>query len=95
MRPLTIITGVVLGSSFSIAIGLAVVALIFLIIGIDQPRLAGEFEPLLSSLAIFSVMTAISAASFWSVLKNLAWRWPAQAAMWAGLLLTGYYYWPD
>jgi uncharacterized membrane protein len=95
MRPLTIITGIVLGSCFSIALGLAVVVIIFLILGVDQPRLAGEFEPLLASLAIFVVMTAISAASFLSLLKSLFWRWPAQVLMWTGLLLTGFYYWPD
>ena len=95
MRPLTVITGILLGSSLSIAFSLAAVLVIFAILGTDHPRLSHEFGPLLASFSIFSVMTAISAASFYALLVHHPARWLAQAAMWLGLLATGLYYWPN
>jgi uncharacterized membrane protein len=95
MRPLTIITGIVLGSSASITLGLIVVMLIFVLTGLDQPRISDEFEPLASSVAMFAVLTAFSAASFIGEVKAQAWRWYAQAAMWLTVLAIGTYYWPD
>lgn len=94
MQPLTIITGIVLGSAASISLGLAVVMLIFLILGDDYPRLAAEFDSLVGSLGLFLAMTAVSAASFYAQLKRLWWRWPAQALMWADVFFTGWFYWP-
>ena len=94
MRPLTVITGILLGSSLSIAFSLAAVLIIFTVLGDDYPRLNEEFRPLLASFFLFSVMTAISGASFYALLRHLRWRWIAQAAMWAGFALTGWYYWP-
>ena len=94
MRPLTVITGIMLGSSLSIAFSLAAVLIIFAILGDDYPRLEHEFEPLLASFSLFSVMTAISATSFYGLLKHRPWRWYAQIGMWAGFAVTGWYYWP-
>ncbi len=94
MRPLTIVTGIILGSAFSIALGLAVVMLIFLIIGGDYPQVRGEQGQLGRSLAIFVVLTAVCAMSFLSLVKKrqswLAW----QAVLWATVALTGAYFWP-
>ena len=94
MRPLTVITAIILGSCFSIAVSLAAVLLMFLVLGDDYPRLQYEFRGLVVSFAIFVVMTAISAASFYAMLKEHVARHAAQAAMWGGLLVVGYYYWP-
>lgn len=94
MRPLTVITGILLGSCLSIAFSLAAVLLIFLVLADDYPRLAQEYGSLLASFSIFSAMTAISAASFYALLKHHPARWAGQAAMWAGLLGVGLYYWP-
>lgn len=94
MRPLTIITGVVLGSSASITLGLIVVMLIFVLSGLDQPRIADEFDPLAASVAMFAILTAFSGASFIAEVKERAWRWYAQLAMWATLIAIGLYYWP-
>ncbi|MCH9693860.1 MAG: hypothetical protein K0U72_05065 [Gammaproteobacteria bacterium] len=94
MRPLTAVTLIILGSCFAIMVSLTAVIIIVLVLGDEYPRLQREFDPLLQSLAIFVVMTAISAASFYSLLKNnAAWLW-TQGAMWGGLLLTGWFYWP-
>ena len=94
MRPLTVITGILLGSCLSIAFSLAAVLLIFTILGDEYPRLSREFGPLLASLSIFTVMTALSAASFYSLVRDHAYRWYAQGLMWLGFVGVGAYYWP-
>lgn len=94
MRPLTAVTLIILGSCFAITFSLAAVLLVVLILGDEYPRLQNEFEPLLESLLVFVGMTAISAASFYALVKKHPVRFWAQAGMWAGLVATGWYYWP-
>lgn len=94
MRPLTVITGILLGSCTAITVSLGAVLVIFLVLGDEHPRLRAEFPGLIDSLLIFSAMTFISALSFYSLLIRHAWRGLAQAAMWLGLAATGFYYWP-
>ncbi len=59
MRLLTVVTGILLGSSLSIAFSLAAVVVIFVILGDDYPRLGQEYGSLLTSFSIFTAMTAI------------------------------------
>lgn len=92
--PLTVINGILLGSCLSIAFSLAAVVLMFLVVGRGEPQLAHEFPNLVSSLLIFLLMTAISAVSFYLLLRRHRARWPAQALLWVGVLATTYYYWP-
>jgi hypothetical protein len=94
MRPLTVITGILLGSCLAITVSLAAVLVIFVILGDDYPRLQHEFESLVSSVSIFFGMTIISAGSFYTLLINHAARFWAQALMWAGLAATTWYYLP-
>lgn len=94
MRPLTVVTGILLGSSLSIAFSLAAVLIVFLVLGDDYPRLDQEYGPLLTSLSIFTAMTAISAVSFYAMVKHHPARWTAQVAMWLGLAGVVLYYWP-
>lgn len=94
MRPLTVVNLIILGSSFAITFSLAAVLIVVLILGDEYPRLDHEFEPLLDSLMVFLGMTAISAASFWGIVRNRRWKYWAHAAMWLGLFATGWYYWP-
>ena len=94
MRPLSVLTGILLGSCLSIAFSLGAVLIVFTVLGNDHPRLEQEFPPLLASFAIFSLMTAICAASFYTLIKGHRTRWIAQVAMWTALLCTGWYYWP-
>lgn len=88
------VTLIILGSCFAIMVSLTAVIIIVLILGDEYPRLQDEFDPLLQSLAIFVGMTAVSALSFYTVLKNHAARYWSQALMWGGILLTGWFYWP-
>jgi hypothetical protein len=94
MRPLTVITGIVLGSSLSITVSLGAVLFIFLVLGDDHPRLGDEFGALIGSLLIFTAMTLISGLSFYSMLVRHERRRGAQILMWLGVAATGTYYWP-
>lgn len=94
MQPLTVITGILLGTSAAIAAGLTVVLFLFLILADDHPRLAVEFGPLRISTVIFLVMTAVCALSFLGLVRQTRWRWLAQTAMWIGLAATVMYYLP-
>lgn len=92
MRPLTVVTLIILGSCFAIAISLAAVLIVMLVLGDDYPRLQTEYGAALKSFGLFAVMTVISASSFYSLLKNHRARYWAQGALWLGLMLTGWYY---
>jgi hypothetical protein len=94
MRPLTAVTLIILGSCFSISVSLAAVLVVVLVLGDEYPRLQRELDPLLSSFGLFVIMTAVSAASFYSLIRKYRWRYWAQGAMWLGLVVTGAYYWP-
>jgi len=94
MKPLTVVTGIVLGTCLSIAVSLAAVLTMFVILGEEYPRLEHEFRALIISSAIFTAMTAISAVSFyWMLIAHPA-RFAAQAAMWLGIAATGVFFWP-
>ncbi len=94
MRPLTVINGVLLGTSLSIFVSLVLVLIVFLVIGQDHPRIQGEFRPLVSSMLIFFGMTIISAGSFYALAVNHRLRLWSQLLLVAGLAATGFYYWP-
>lgn len=94
MRPLMALTLIILGSCVAISVSLAAVVIVVLVLGDEYPRLQHEFVPLLESLSIFTVMTGLSVLSFYSIVKSRRGRYWAQAAMWCGLMLTGWHYWP-
>ena len=95
MGPLGFLTGVVLGSAASIATVLVMVAVIFLVVSSDHPALLEEYRPLVRAAAWFALLAAVSGAAFYGLQKRTAWRWAAQAAMWAGLALIAWVYWPE
>lgn len=94
MRPLAAVTLIFLGSCVAITVSLLAVVIVVLVLGDEYPRLRHEFGPLLASLAIFTALTAVSALSFYGILKSHRLRYCGQAAMWLGSLLTAWYYWP-
>lgn len=94
MRPLTAVNLIILGSCFAIAFSLGAVLVVVLVLGDEYPRLQAEFTPLLKSFVLFLGMTAVSAASFYGLATNHRFRLWAQAAMWLGLVATGWFYWP-
>jgi hypothetical protein len=94
MRPLAVINGVVLGSCLSIAVSLSAVMIVYAFLADDYPRLQSEFGPLFASMLIFTGMTVLSGASFYTLLTNRRARLVLQLAMWVGLAATTWYYWP-
>lgn len=94
MNPLTVVTGILLGSAASISAGLAVVLFIYFLLSGEHPRLRAEFGSLAASTVIFLAMTAICAASFIGLAKQRRWWWIPQAGMWAALGLVVLYYLP-
>jgi hypothetical protein len=89
-----VINGILLGSCVSIAVSLIMVLIVFLVIGDEYPRLQYEFRPLVRSLLIFLGMTAVSAASFYTLAIGHRRRYWFQALLWAGVAATVRYYWP-
>lgn len=94
MRPLAVITGVLMASSGAIAMGLAVVVLIYLIIGTDEPQVRREIPTLLLNSAIFLCYTALAVAAFYAQVKAKSWAPTAVAVMVAALAALVWYYLP-
>lgn len=94
MHPLTVVTGILLGSAASIAAGLAVVMLLFFLLAGKHAQLSAEIGTLAVNTLIFLGMTIICAASFISLIKGRSWWWLPQLGMWAALGLTVLYYLP-
>jgi len=94
MRPLTVITGILLGSCLAITVSLAAVLFVYIVLGDDYPRVQHEFKPLLYSMFIFLGMTTISAVSFYALIISHRARYWALAIMFIGLAATTWYYLP-
>ena len=92
MRPLAVLNAIIFGSAAAITFGLVAVIIIFLILGGRHPELSAEIGPLLRNSGQFAALTAVSGLSLFALLKELPWRWTAQAAMWFILAaITGIY----
>jgi hypothetical protein len=87
--------GFVLGSAGAITFSLTGVAIVFLYLRPDYPRLEGEVQPLLLHLAIFSGLTVVAGLSFYAELTRPRWRLPAAIGLIAGLVAVVAFYWPD
>jgi hypothetical protein len=94
MRPLTVLLGIVMGSTFSIALGHALTGVVFLLLPEYSHRLAGEMGPLGRTLAGAVLLTAVSATSFYGELRRRSWRGLAHASLVAGLAFVVLRYWP-
>lgn len=95
MKPSVILLGLVLGTAGAILFSLVGVAVIFLVLGDEYPRLEAEADSLLVNLGFFALLTLFAALSFYSVLKARPWRAAALVPMIVTLLVIGWYYWPD
>lgn len=94
MRPLTVLLGIIMGSSVAIALGLGMVLIVFLILVGERPQLRAEFRPLMLGIVLFTVLSALSVASFVGSVRQRSWRRMAMAGLWSVLLLIGWIYWP-
>lgn len=94
MRPLAVLIGILMGTSASIAFGLAMVLAVFLILGPDYTQLKAERGPLLQAVGLFTPLTAFSAAAFIGQLRQTAWRRTPLVAVALWLALIVWVYWP-
>lgn len=95
MRPLAILLGIILATSVSITFVLVVVDFIYLVLGDDYPRLAGELPSLAIATLLFVILTATAAGSFYSHVKQLAWRGWGYLSLGLMLVAVGVYFWPS
>ncbi|HJS22293.1 MAG TPA: hypothetical protein VJ764_06520 [Steroidobacteraceae bacterium] len=94
MRPLTVLLGIIMGSSVAIALGLGMVLIVFLILLGERPELRAELRPLMLGIVLFTVLSVLSVASFVGSIRQHPWRRMAMAGMWSALLVIGWIYWP-
>jgi len=94
MRPLTILLGIVMGSTVSLAVGLLGTWIVILFLPQDAERFAPEHAALLQAIAIFVALAAASAFSFYGDLRSRGWRLAAHAVSLLLLATTIWVYWP-
>ncbi len=70
MRPLTVLTGIVLGSSAATTFGLTATMFIFLVLAGETPRFREELPLLARYVVIFVGLTALAAVSFIGQARN-------------------------
>ena len=92
MRPAVVVLGFVLGSAAAITFALAGTMIVFVTLGSEYPRLESELASLLTSAALFSLLTAAAAGSFYAELKVRRWRRYAQGALLVMLTVVALYY---
>jgi hypothetical protein len=94
MRPLTVLLGIITGSTVAIAVALGMTGVVFLLIPEYGARIAGERAPLALGLGLSWGLSALGAAAFLGELRGRSWRrWP-QAALVVALAALAWHYWP-
>jgi hypothetical protein len=93
MRPLTVLTGIVLGSSAATTFGLAATLVVFTVLSDEHPQFRSELPLLGIYVAIFVGLTALAGVSFIGLARQRPWRRWAQAALWATLCALATVYW--
>jgi hypothetical protein len=94
MRPLAVLLGIVMGSTVSLAVGLALTWVVFLLMPQHADRLAAEKAPLLQAILLFTLLSVAAAAAFYAEIRTRRWRLQAIAAMLALLAVAVWTYWP-
>jgi hypothetical protein len=94
MRPLAVLIGIVMGSTVSMAAGLAMTLAVFLLLPDQAKRVGEELWPLTRTFAFMLVLAAIAGASFYGELRDRRWRRLANGALVGALAVTGWLYWP-
>ena len=93
MRPLTVITGIVLGSSAATTFGMSATLVVFLVLSGEVPAFREELPMLALYVVLFAGMTALAATSFVGLARNRPWRRWAQGAMWGAIAGLAALYW--
>ena len=92
MRPLTVLTGIVMGSAAAATFSLVATLVVFAFLVHDYPQFRAEMPMLAACTVAVAGLTGLAACSFIGLVRLRPWRHWAQLAMWVGLalLLTVY-----
>jgi hypothetical protein len=93
VRPLTVLTAIVLGSAVATTFSLAATAVVYLVLVNKHPQFRAELPFLLGYLAGFVLLSAVAGLTLVGQLRERPWRRWAQAAMWSLLLGFAALYW--
>jgi len=93
MRPLTALTGIVLGSCVATTFGLGATLVVFLFMSGEHPQFQAELPMLALYVGIFVGLTAIAGISFVGLARQRPWRRWAQAVLWTALVGLAALYW--
>lgn len=85
MRPLTVLTGIVLGSAAATSFGLGATLIVFAVLADEHPQFRAELPMLAAYLGVFLALTALAATGFIGLARQRPWRHWAQAALWTAL----------
>ena len=94
MRPLTVLIGILLGTSVSMTFSLAAVSLISGLLSGSHPELSADLPALVTLLIMSVFLTAATVGSFVGELRRRSWRLGAHAATVAVLGVMIFWYWP-
>ena len=83
-----------MGSAVSLAVGLLLTWVTLLFLPQYEAQVAPERAPLMQAIGIFTVISAVSAWSFYGELRLARWRIAAHAATVALLAGAVWVYWP-
>jgi hypothetical protein len=79
MRPITVLLGIIMGSTVSLAFCLFLVWVVILLLPSNEQGFAPEYATLLKAVAVFTVYAVASSASFYGeVRRDSDQRRPAQ-----------------
>jgi hypothetical protein len=93
MQPLTILTGVVLGSAAATTFALGATLVVFLVLAGEHPQFKAELPLLAVYALVFGTLTAVAAFSFVAELRQRPWRLWSQLLMWLAVCGVGALYW--
>lgn len=93
MSPLAVVTAILFGSAVAIAFGLNAVWVILFALRAESSEIGAELTNLSVFCVAFLILSALSGAAMYSLLKSLTWRWRAQWSMWTAMVLCGLLVW--
>ena len=94
MRPLTVLLGIIMGSSVAMGVSLAMTAIVFVLLGDQSTRFQHEGGPLLRGLLWSWGAIALSVSAFYGEIRQRPWRNWAKIAVCGLLLVVGLVFWP-
>ena len=83
-----------MGSTVSLAAGLALTGVVVLLVPDEADRLVAERAPLVRAILVFTLAAAAAGWSFYGEIRLRRWRYPAHALLVAMLGVAVWMYWP-